>query len=426
VTSRVKPGARDQNVPVMLALAGLTYRGFYYRKLWSEGHELAVRRAVADGLADRDVRAAIGEWTLAWGPATRDVEADFDSSAMFVARSAAEPQRLVVAVRGTNPISLTDWIKGNLDVAHPVPWPFRDGAQGDERRVSGSTAFGLGSLLRLTSPSGSCLSRTVEAAVFETSRLVPELFANLVRGIPVDHSDVLRPLRRAVADLLDAWRPKVDLAGAEMLRVVDELSGARGTRVVRWPSPAPDGRGRTLVDFLIAEASRAALDITVTGHSKGGAVAPALALWLAETRARWDPEDRARIGCYAFAGPTPGDGAFGLRVGEKLDGPSRRVANTDDLATHVWDDAGLGSIERLYGGTFAWLAPVLDALRARLASYDYEHVGLSSETFAGTHLPNLSRELDPVGQIVQQHLDAYLEYTGLRTKRVDTRKLFLG
>lgn len=110
----------DPNVPVMLTLAGLTYRGFYYRRLWDEVHDLGVRRAVAAGLADRDVRAAIGEWTLAWGPATRDIERDFDSSAMFVARSVAEPQRLVVAVRGTNPISLTDWIQGDLDVAHPV------------------------------------------------------------------------------------------------------------------------------------------------------------------------------------------------------------------------------------------------------------------------------------------------------------------
>ena len=416
----------DPDVPVMLALAGLTYRGFYYRSFWNELHDLAVQRAVADGLADRDVRAAIGEWTLAWGPATRDIEKDFDASAMFVARSAAKPQRLVVAVRGTNPIALTDWIKGNLDVAHPVPWPFRDGAHGDERRVSGSTAFGLNTLLTLKSPAGSYLAWAVEAALSATSQLVPELLADLVRRIHVDHTDILRPLRATLTDLVDVWQSKADRAATEVLRLADEVSSARRTKVVAWPSPVPNGSGGTLVEFLIAEASRAALEITVTGHSKGGALAPALALWLAETRNRWDPRSRARVGCYAFAGPTPGDGAFGRRVAEKLDGPCRRVSNTDDLVTHAWDDGGLASIEQLYGGAFAWLAPVANALRDRLRKYDYEPVGMPTEEFAGTRLPSLNCDLDPVAQAVQQHMDAYLEYTGLRAKRVDTLKLFLG
>ena len=69
-----------------------------------------------------------------------------------------------------------------------------------------------------------------------------------------------------------------------------------------------------LLTFLKTESDAApdALNIVVAGHSKGGALAPALALWLEEARAsgaaaeRWDTKGSAQVSCYAFAGTHAG------------------------------------------------------------------------------------------------------------------------
>jgi hypothetical protein len=60
-------------------------------------------------------------------------------------RETDPPHRVVVAVRGTNPASILDWVLGDFWVAAKVPWPFGpDGAA-----VSASTALGLGIVRQL-------------------------------------------------------------------------------------------------------------------------------------------------------------------------------------------------------------------------------------------------------------------------------------
>ncbi|HVO23289.1 MAG TPA: hypothetical protein VMW56_06635 [Candidatus Margulisiibacteriota bacterium] len=412
-------------VDVTLTLAGLTYRGFYYRDLWHEVHDLAVRRALQDGLRDPDVRAAIGDWRLVWGPATRQIEEDFDASAMYVVRNATRPSQLVVAVRGTNPLSCTDWTKGDLDVATVVRWPF---GGGQRATLSRSTAFGLQLLLQLTTPEGSALAQGVEGVLDVASHFVPEFAAAMARRVPLDRKDVTRPLRSALEEVKDGLKRDAARAPGQQAKAVGRKLGVakrRASRSIGWPPPR-DGTGTTLVDFLTAEAKNAALEIIVTGHSKGGALAPALALWLVETRDHWAPGKRARIGCYAFAGPTPGNAEFGRRVGAKLDGPCRRVVNTNDVVTHAWDKAGLASIPALYGGELDWLQPLTSAIEQHLKPYDYEPIDITTDSFQGVLLkvggvPDAS----PV-QIVHQHLDAYLEWTGLVKQGISTLKLLLA
>jgi lipase (class 3) len=419
----------DPMVNVTLTLAGLTYRGFYYQNFWNEVHDLAVRRAVQDGLRDDDVRAAIGDWRLVWGPATRQIGEDFDASAMYVVRNATRPSQLVVAVRGTNPLSFTDWIKGDLDVATVVPWPFDKGTPNDQRaQLSRSTAFGLNLLLRLTSPDGSVLAQGVEGALDSVSGFVPEFAAALVRRIPIDREDVTSPLRKALAGVEAGLRQDAKRAPAELATVVGEKLGVgkkRASRSIGWPPPR-DVAGTTLVDFLTTEAKSAPLEIIVTGHSKGGALAPTLALWLVETRDHWDPTQRARIGCYAFAGPTPGNGAFGRRVGAKLNGPNRRVVNTNDLVTHAWDKDGIASIPNLYDGGLRWLQPIVPVIQHHLGSYHYEPVDITPELFQGALLMAGGEPDASLVQIVHQHLEAYLKWTGLVKKGINTLKLVLA
>jgi hypothetical protein len=97
--------------------------------------------------------------------------------------------------------------------------------------------------------------------------------------------------------------------------------------------PAP---GVRLADFLAAEArEHPGLRVEVTGHSLGGALAPTLALWLADTKPDWDPSGQARIATYPLAGPTAGNAHFAAysdaRIGEatvRIHNPSCRWPGT--------------------------------------------------------------------------------------------------
>jgi Lipase (class 3) len=109
-----------------------------------------------------------------------------------------------------------------------------------------------------------------------------------VRRIPVDRQDVTGPLRSALGEV------ELELRQAALATFVGERLGVgrwRAARSIGWPPPR-DGARATLVDLLTREAKSAPLEIIVTGHSKGGALAPALALWLVETRDRRDPTRR--------------------------------------------------------------------------------------------------------------------------------------
>ncbi|HBZ71193.1 MAG TPA: hypothetical protein DEP35_16255 [Deltaproteobacteria bacterium] len=412
---------------VMLVLAGLAYRGFYFLRILrvlEDPHERAVRRAVAAGL--RAVAPVIGEWELVWGPATKDRD-DFDQSAMYVARSKANPQRLAVAIRGTDPISITDWTRGDLDVAQPSPWPF--GAAG--ATVSGSTASGLNTLLELAEPPPSRLGELVEEAIFRVSGFVPDAFAAIVRRIPRDPALVLDLITTRLRKDFEQWRRRIEDEGAQVVAeavvlLLKELSERR-IQVMDWPSPAPTGSGATLLDFLMRASKDGALEVLVTGHSKGGALAPALALFLAETRSRWDLNGNASIGCYAFAGPTPGNAAFGQRVNAQLGREKLRVINTSDIVTHAWDQAGLKSIALLYAGSLAWMAPILDAVSREVTQTHYAPVGLPTCVFDGLATAPIPAD-DAALEIPYQHLESYLAYFGLLDckPRIDTLMLLLG
>ncbi len=409
---------------VMLVLAGLAYRGFYFLRIspiLEDPHERAVRRAIADGL--RAVVPVIGEWELVWGPATKDRD-DFDQSAMYVARSKANPQRLAVAIRGTDPISITDWTRGDFDVARPSPWPFG----GVGATVSGSTASGLNTLLGLAEPPPSRLGELVEEAIFRVNQFVPDAVAAIVRRIPRDPLDLITTLLRKD---FEQWRKRIEEEGAQVVAeavvlLLKELS-ERQFQVMDWPSPAPTGSGATLLDFLMRASKDGALEVLVTGHSKGGALAPALALFLAETRSRWDPKGNASIGCYAFAGPTPGNAAFGERVNAQLGREKLRVINASDIVIHAWDQAGLKSIAELYAGSLAWTKPILDAVRTEVTQDHYAPVSLPTRVFDGLAAAPIPAN-NAALEIPYQHLESYLAYFGLLDckPRIDTLMLLLG
>src|SRR2546425_1359822 len=220
----------------------------------------------------------------------------------------------------------------------------------------------------MASPEPSTLATVIEAPLATVSNFVPGALAKLARGVPTAAADIARRLEKALDPVRKAWEPIATQEAERSKRVLTALgSSLRRPPEIGWPPPPPDGGAMTLVDFLKDRTKNEAdpLDIVVTGHSKGGALAPTLALWLRETRAQGDSKDRARISFHAFAGPTPGDGAFARRVAKELNGPCRRVVNSNDVVPHAWALVDLAVIPKLYGGENPWVAPLTPCIPAQ-------------------------------------------------------------
>jgi hypothetical protein len=181
-------------------------------------------------------------------------------------------------------------------------------------------------------------------------------------------------------------------------------------------------RGVTVQQFLRDQtaSARGNLDIYVTGHSKGGALCMALAAWLVDTQGtesvtpadQWDPERVATVQAYAFAGPTPGNGAFARHVDAILGDRCHRTFNRLDLVPHAFATRDLEMIPGLYDPPPSE-RKVLDVLAAKLIRavkpLDYQHTCSDSMELPG----QLVGGLPFVAQAIHQHLDGYFEQMGL-------------
>ncbi len=65
----------------------------------------------------------------------------------------------------------------------------------------------------------------------------------------------------------------------------------------------------TLLQFLKTQTSTA-INLCVTGHSLGGALAGTLGLYLTENVSQWDASGKSNVSCITFAAPTAGNSAF--------------------------------------------------------------------------------------------------------------------
>ena len=425
----------NQDDRTMLALAALTYRGF------GRQGEAAIAEALRPWLPRLDAEG-LGKWDLVWGPAAfRAPTSLFDDAMMYVARQrdrpAGERPRYVVAIRGTNPVSAFDWVFGDLWVRLQVDW---EPAGAAPAKLSASTALGLAIAQHLAAEvppsSGGVLAplgNALASALREFAKALPEIEPDRLLREPGSFSDVdletrIDALTGAAgnalrARALDRLRDRFDDSRRSLLRRFRKLLLRRRDRVDVVHRHVFDrlvhhietarGPGESLIQFLNRDVDQPA-SVAVTGHSKGGALAIATSLWLAET---WAPARQAEIECFSFAGPTAGDAAFARRYDAALAGRTRRIVNRRDVVPHAWVPEELRGLAR----TYPVLGPALKVLADSVAQLGYTHVGgevvdIASQAAGG----NLVQE------IIHQHLDAYLAAAGLHGPQWSAQSIFLG
>lgn len=254
-----------------LGLAYLAYAGVLSTqdRTVSEQHLL---NDVRDGIAK--VKALCSpqgkpDWEVVWGPAVYTFPGTlFEDNAMFVARQISDPKNLTVAIRGTNPVALSNWIQEDFRTARKTPWtPPKESQAPKGMRISKATSIGLNVLL-------------------EHLRPAP--------GLPGAHMDIFG---------------------------------------------------------FLASCACNPCNISFTGHSLAGALAPALGLWFKERQGlanSWDPGQRSSLSITAFAGATPGNRAFSKYYERELGTVSERIYNELDIVPHAWAQKTLAQLPSLY------------------------------------------------------------------------------
>jgi len=118
------------------------------------------------------------------------------------------------------------------------------------------------------------------------------------------------------------------------------------------PGPGRAGEGVRLAAALlgILEASGERCVMRFTGHSLGGLLAPAMALWLLDFLEDVGQRKLAsglELEAYGYAAPTAGNRDFARYLASRLP-RNRRYANDLDIATLAWDDEAMKRMPSLY------------------------------------------------------------------------------
>ena len=217
------------------------------------------------------------------------------------------------------------------------------------------------------------------------------------------------------------------------------------------------GAGQTLTQFLTALAGlNKPVSVSFTGHSLGGAIAPALALWFTQAQGiativlpntlipktiandyiaapnGWDVNSKVAISCVSFAGATPGDTTFSAYFSSKLGSKYTRIYNTNDIVPRGFNR--LTSARGIYAPLFLnsttnktlanlLYSKIIDVDKAQLIGVKYATLTqFNPDTDApftfplgpppGTAYP-FAQYTSYTTQFIYQHNDAYANTFGL-------------
>jgi hypothetical protein len=89
-------------------------------------------------------QAQLGPWKVIWGPAVyQQPLSDRADNAMFVAQNGSDPTDYVIAIAGTNPYSVFDWLVEDAFVSRQVAWEYGNPPAGLNPCLADGTHLGL-------------------------------------------------------------------------------------------------------------------------------------------------------------------------------------------------------------------------------------------------------------------------------------------
>lgn len=204
--------------------------------------------------------------------------------------------------------------------------------------------------------------------------------------------------------------------------------------------------------FLSNEASKLKeghkMNIWVTGHSLGGALAPVFALYLhhKKDKDKWPNVNDVTVNCIALAGATPGNKMFSDYYNKQMGSNTIRIWNTMDVVPHGYEIDMLNELPNLYTAdsismdsmefyTVTRMTKYLDSM-----GYNYTQlfpgtvVGFTSGFYSWADtLYNPSdtsahpkKRFDPhtyLGQLGCMHIPAYASYYKAQDFQVDVQRI---
>jgi hypothetical protein len=263
------------------------------------------RKAIDMVLQNDDIKAKLGHWSVAWGPAVFSDAKDncagkcvVDNLLVLYKRQCAMPgvPEYVLATSGTNGNSKFGWFDEDFDVYKMVQWP-------DKANYPTIEAF-----TAQLNAAGSTSSAGVAVSVGTATGVV---------------------------------------------RLLNMSYGKQGTLY------------QTLKDSIPANSTAT---LAVAGHSLGGALSPALALALKQYQKQWNDQESVTITTHPTAGASPGNLAFRDYFFQTIGAKNfRGRMNRNDLVPHAWQTSFLDSIKVLYTGKQGiHKVPMIDSLISKV------------------------------------------------------------
>lgn len=216
-------------LPEMVALAFASYVGFSTTEVLG-GHDVEIAHDLRWVL--EHFVALSGRFELVWGPATERLPLTlFDENMMFVCRDLSSTPTYVVVIRGTNPISLANWVIEDFAVMFHPTWEKGETGEG-AAAISLGTRLGL-DVLKNIAPEPSLLGAGTTTREFLADAV--KAHSEGIRVIVVGHS-----LGGALAPTFALWLEETRRGDEE--NEAWDPDGKATIEVVSLAGPTPGNR----------------------------------------------------------------------------------------------------------------------------------------------------------------------------------------
>lgn len=170
--------------------------------------------------------------------------------------------------------------------------------------------------------------------------------------------------------------------------------------------------GQSIEEFLKGAATKAELELVVTGHSLGGGLASLVLLWLHDTIPEWGkPIKNVHLSGYTFAGHTVGNADFADYFNSSVGTSFYRFVNPLDIVPRSYGDLSSILADDVPDEVPLKYRLVLDALRATLFAHGVRFQQVDTEILLDN--VKLSSSTPYLTHVLEQHRpNSYLYLLG--------------